>query len=150
MPLKPAKSLAIKLGDSGIESRNLKSERLARPEPIGARDGFESVCFDLVERLACSEPPELIELAVALEARYARAVVELGVVEFEAPDSRHNLQAVEGMAERRASGVAAQGEPVRSVEVRDESARFACRQKARGCGAGRDRGRSLGRFDYRR
>jgi hypothetical protein len=55
------------------------------------RDGFEPVCFDLIERLVCSEPPELIELAVALEAWDARAAVEL-----EAPGSRHNPQAVVG------------------------------------------------------
>jgi len=91
---------------------------------------FEPVCFELVERLICSEPPELIEWAVALEARGARAAVEL-----EAPCSRHNSREVVGSAARWASGVAAEGEPVRSGEARDESARSALCGKARRCGA---------------
>jgi len=70
---------------------NSKFERLAWPEPAELRDGFEPVCFDLVERLVCSEPPELIVLAVALEASYARAAVELGATE-----SRYSPQAVVG------------------------------------------------------
>lgn len=70
---------------------NSTFERLAWPEPAELRDGFEPVCFDLVERLVCSEPPELIELAVALEARYARTAVEL-----EEPESRYSPQAVVG------------------------------------------------------
>ena len=101
------------------------------------RDGFEPVCFDLVVRLVCSEPPELIEWAVALEAGDARAAVEL-----EAPDSRHNPQAVVGsqavvelMARRASARSAAQGEPVLSVEARDERDRSALGEKARGCGA---------------
>jgi len=107
------------------------------------------VCFDFVERLVCSEPPELIEWAVALEAWVARAAVEL-----EAPDARHNPQAgvrpqavvgpqavvdpqavVELMA-CRASAHSARGEPVRSAEARDELARSALCEKVRGCGAG--------------
>jgi len=80
----------------------------------------------LVERLVCSEPPEVVEWAVALEARYARAAAEL-----EAPDSRHNPQAVVGqqagveMVARRASAHSAQDEPVRSVGALDEAARSA-------------------------
>jgi hypothetical protein len=116
----------LKSRSSKIERLDSKIERLAWPEPVELRDGFEPVCFDLVERLVCSEPPELIEWAVALEARYARAAVEL-----EAPDSRHNPQAVvdqqagvELMA-RQASAHSAQDEPVRSVGARDESARSA-------------------------
>jgi C4-dicarboxylate-specific signal transduction histidine kinase len=119
-----------------LKSRNSKFERPAWPELVEIRDGFEAVCLDLVERLVCSEPPELIEWAVALEARDARAAVELEAVELETPDSRHNLQAVEGMAADRAWARSAQGEPVRSVEARDEAARSAWREKARGCGAG--------------
>ena len=101
------------------------------------RYGFEPVCFDLVERLVCSEPPESIEWAVALEAWGARAAVEL-----EAPGSRHNPQevvspqAVVEMLAGRASARSARGEPVRSVEARDEMARSALCEKARGCGAG--------------
>jgi hypothetical protein len=116
----------LKSRNSKIERLNSRFERLAWPEPVELRDGFEPVCFDLIERLVCSEPPELIEWAVALEARYARAAAEL-----EAPDSRHNPQAVVGqqagveMMARLALGVVAQGEPVRSVEARDEAARSA-------------------------
>jgi hypothetical protein len=106
------------------------------PKPVELRDGFEPVCFDLVERLVGSEPPELIEWAVALEAWDARAAVEL-----EAPDSRHNPQAVVGpqavveMRAGRASARSARGELVRSAEARDEMARSALCEKARGCGA---------------
>src|SRR5262245_14696814 len=91
---------------------------------------FEPVCFELVERLICSEPPELIEWAVALEARGARAAVEL-----EAPCSRHNPGAVVESAARWASARFAQDEPVRSGEARDGSARSALYEKARRCGA---------------
>ena len=90
---------------------------------------FEPVCWELVEQLVCSEPPELIEWAVALEARGAMAAVEL-----EAPCSHHNPRAVVGSAACWASGVAAQGESVRSGEARDESARSALCGKARRCG----------------
>ena len=72
----------------------------------------------------------MIEWAVALEARGAGAVVEL-----EAPCSHHNPQAVVGMAARRALGVAAQGEPVRSGKARDDVARSALCEKARSRGA---------------
>jgi hypothetical protein len=71
--------------------RNSKFQRLVWPKPVELRDGFEPVCFDLLERLVCSEPPELIEWAVALEAWDARAAVEL-----EAPGTRHIPQAVVG------------------------------------------------------
>ena len=81
----------LKSRNSNIERLNSKFERLVWPEPVELRDGFESVCFDLVGRLVCSEPPELIELAVALEASYARAAVDL-----EAPESRYSPQAVVG------------------------------------------------------
>jgi hypothetical protein len=81
----------LKSRNSNIERLNSKFDRLAWPEPMELRDGFEPVCFDLFERLVCSEPPELIELAVALEARNARAAVEL-----EAPESRYSPQAVVG------------------------------------------------------
>jgi hypothetical protein len=81
----------LKSRNSNIERLNSKFERLVWPEPVELRDGFESVCFDLVGRLVCSEPPELIELAVALEARNARAAVEL-----EGPESRYSPQAVVG------------------------------------------------------
>jgi len=110
---------------------------LAWPKPVELRDGFEPVCFDLVERSVCSEPPELIEWAVALEAWDARAAVELV-----APGSRHNPQAVvrpQAVVEMmacRASAHSARGEPVRSAEARDEMARAALCEKARGCGAG--------------
>jgi hypothetical protein len=116
----------LKSRNSNIERLNSKFERLVWPEPVELRDGFESVCFDLVGRLVCSEPPELIELAVALEAKYARAAVEL-----EAPDSCHSSQAVVGqqagveLMARRASAHSAQDEPVRRVEARDEAARSA-------------------------
>lgn len=55
----------------------------------------------------------------------------MAAVELEAPDSRHNPQAVVGrqagveMMARRALAHSAQDEPVRIVEVRDESARSA-------------------------
>jgi hypothetical protein len=81
----------LKSRNSNIEILNSKFERLAWPAPVELRDGFEPVCFDLVERLVCSEPPELIELAVALEARYARTAMDL-----EAPESRYSPQAVVG------------------------------------------------------
>jgi hypothetical protein len=116
----------LKSRNSNIERPNSKFERLAWPEPVELRDGFEPVCFDLVERLVCSAPPEVVEWAVALEAMYAMVAVEL-----EAPDSRHNPQAVVGrqagveLMARRALAHSAQDEPVRSVEVRDESARSA-------------------------
>jgi len=140
------------------QNRNSKFERLVWPEPVELRDGFEPVCFDLVERLFCSEPPELIEWAVALEAGDARAAVELeapgyrhnpqavvdpqAVVELEARGARHNPQAVVDpqavveMMAGRASARSARDEPVRSAEARDEMARSALREKARGCGAG--------------
>ena len=119
------------------QNRNSKFERLIWPEQVELRDGFEPVCFDLVGRLFCSEPPELIEWAAALEAGDARAAVEL-----EAPGSRHNPQAVVDpqavveMMAGRASWRSARDEPVRSEEARDDMARSALREKARGCGAG--------------
>lgn len=115
-----------------LKSRNSKSELLAWPEPVELRDGFEPVCFDLIVRSAYSEPPELVERAVALGARYARAAVEL-----EAPGSRHRPKAVVEGGARQPSDVAAQGEPVRSAEARDESARSALCEKVLGCGAAR-------------
>jgi hypothetical protein len=114
--------------------RNSKFDRLVWPEPVELRDGFEAVCFDLIERLVCSEPaewPELIEWAVALEAMAAMAAVEL-----EAPDSRHSSQAVVEMAAGRASARSARGESVQSVEAQDELARFALFEKVQECGAG--------------
>jgi hypothetical protein len=92
--------------------------------------------------LVCSEQPELIEWAVALEARDAKAAVEL-----EASGSRHNPQAVVGpqaivgqravvvLMAGQASARSAQGVPVRIVEARDESARSALYELALGCGA---------------
>ena len=119
------------------QNRNSKFERLVWPEQVELRDGFELVCFDLVGRLFCSEPPELIEWAVALEAGDARAAVKL-----EVPGARHNRQAVvdpqavSEMMAIRASARSARDEPVQSAESRDDMARSVLREKARGCGAG--------------
>jgi len=134
------------------QNRNSKLERLVWPEQVELRDGFEPVCFDLVGRLFCSEPPELIEWAVALEAGDERAAVELeapgarrnlqAVVDLQAPGSRHSPQAVVDpqavleMMAVRASSRSARDEPVRSAEARDELARSAWREKARGCEEG--------------
>jgi hypothetical protein len=134
------------------QNRNSKFERLVWPEQVEPRDGFEPVCFDLVGRLFCSEPPELIEWAVALEAGDARSAVEPGapgprhnqqaVVNPQALGSRHSPQAVVDpqavleMMAVRASSRSARDELVRSAEARDELARSAWREKARGYGAG--------------
>jgi len=134
------------------QNRNSKLEELVWPEQVELRDGFEQVCFDLVGRLFCSEPPELIEWAAALEAGDARAAVELeapgsrhnpeAVVDSQASGSRHNPQAVVDpqavveMMAGRASGRSARDEPVRSADARDDMVRSALREKARGCGAG--------------